>query len=59
MANKYYLGRSIVDWFRDPTKSVVNASIGWKEMVDCIPLIGNWLSWKIGNDKSVCLGEDP
>lgn len=34
MAAKYFPGRSIVDWFREPVKSVANCSIGWKAMVE-------------------------
>ena len=28
-------------------------------MVLAFPLIGNWIAWKIGNGRSVRLGEDP
>ena len=50
---------TLIDWFKIPNKSFKNGSVGWKEMVLDFPLIGNWTSWKIGNMKSVRLGEDP
>ena len=28
-------------------------------MVLAFPLIGNWIAWEIGNEKSVKIGEDP
>ena len=50
---------TLVDWFRIPNKSFKNGSVGWKAMVLAFPLIGNWTAWKIGNGKSIRLGEDP
>ena len=50
---------TLIDWFRNPNKYFKNGSVGWKAMVLAFPLIGNWTTWKIGNGKSVRIGEYP
>jgi len=59
LAAKYFSSRSIVDWFRDPNKTISICSIRWKALLDAFPLIDKWCSWKIGNRKSVRIQKDP
>jgi hypothetical protein len=56
---KYITGKTIEEWFRCPRKIVPTSSIGWKVMVDAFPLLGSWEAWRIGNGRSVRVGEDP
>jgi hypothetical protein len=35
-----------------------NNSIGWKAMVETFPLVGEWTAWKVGNNKSIIIGEE-
>ena len=50
---------TLIDWFKIPNKLFKIGYVGWKAMVLGFPLIGNWTAWKIGNGKSVRLGDDP
>jgi hypothetical protein len=59
MATKYFSGRSVVDWFKEPIKSMMKFSNVWKEMVKSFPLIREWIVWNVGNCKSIIIGKDP
>jgi hypothetical protein len=34
-------------------------SIVWKALVAAFPLVGLWTMWRVGNGRSIRLGEDP
>jgi hypothetical protein len=57
MNSKYFLGKSIVEWFRIPNKSSVG-SLVWKAFVSAFALVGPWTAWKVGDGRMVRLGED-
>jgi hypothetical protein len=59
MMSKYFAGKMVEEWVHAPHKPVANCFIVWKALVDSFPLIGNWLVWKIGNEKRIRIGEDP
>ena len=59
LCSKYFPDTTLLEWFRSPNKSFRNGSIGWKAMILSFRLIRNWTTWKIGNERSVRLGEDP
>jgi hypothetical protein len=59
LISKYLAGKTIEEWFRCSRKLVPTSSIGWKAMVDAFPLLGSWATWRIGNGRSVRVGEDP
>lgn len=40
-------------------KLTSNVSIHWKALVQCFPLVGRWLVWKVGNGEQVRIGVDP
>jgi len=48
-----------VEWIREPKKLERNKYIIWKALVRPFHLIGNQATWKIGDGKSVCIGNDP
>jgi len=59
MSTKYFAGSNIEEWICKPHKYVLSSSIVWKEIVDCFPMIGKWLAWKIGCGRNIQIGEDP
>jgi hypothetical protein len=59
MSDKYFVGESIIDWIRDPRKTVSNSSIVWKALDNAFPIIDSWIAWKIGNGKNIRVGLDP
>lgn len=58
MNSKYFANLSIAKWLQTPIKSS-KGSIVWKALVEAFTLVGSWIAWKIGNGRSVSLGEDP
>jgi hypothetical protein len=58
MQSKYFPSKSIEEWIKEPRKST-KESIVWKALVRAFPMVGKCLAWKIGNGRSVRLGEDP
>jgi hypothetical protein len=58
MNSKYFPNMSIVDWFKIPSKSS-KGSIVWNALVESFKMVGVWTVWKVGNGRSIRLGEDP
>jgi hypothetical protein len=56
---KYVSPTTLLDWIRDPWKSIKNVSNHWKAMVLAFLVIGNSLTLKVGNGKNVRIGSDP
>ena len=56
MRKKYSPNDSIEEWFRQPTKSHKGGSMCWKAFVVAFPLVGNWVSWHIGDDRKISKG---
>jgi hypothetical protein len=59
LMSNYLAGKTIEEWFCMPRKSVLSSSTRWKAMVDAFPLLGKWAAWRIGNGRSIRVGEDP
>jgi hypothetical protein len=59
MVSKYLVGVTFEEWYHMPKKSVINNSIVWKALIDAFPLFGEWTVWRVGNGKSLRIGEDP
>ena len=59
MRLKYCPNSSIEEWFTQAVKTHKGGSICWKDFVLAFPLIGNWVAWKIGNERSIHIGQDP
>ena len=57
--SKYCSRAILTNWIRNPDKTFKNGSIGWKAMILAYPLVGHWISWKIGDRRQVRVGEDP
>ena len=56
--SKYCYESSLTDWIKNPDKTFKNGSIGWKATILAYPLVGKWISWKIGDGRQVRVGED-
>jgi len=59
MSSKYLPRKNFIEWIRSPRKNTQNVSICWKARVEAFLLIGNHLSWRVGNGKQVRIGEYP
>ena len=59
VCSKYLTNMEITDWIRSPNKTYKHGSVGWKAMVLAFPLIGTWIAWELGNEKSIRIGLDP
>ena len=55
---KYISPLSVTEWIQVPDKSTQHSYIIWKAIVNSFDLIGGWLAWKIGNGRSVRIGQD-
>jgi hypothetical protein len=53
LKSKYFGNKSIKEWFRLPNKLGNKSLVGWKAMVEVVPIIGNWTVWQVGNGKNV------
>jgi hypothetical protein len=58
MRSKYIPNLFVIEWFKQPIKSS-KGSIVWKDLVEAFPLVGDWVVWKIGDEKKFRVGEDP
>jgi mannosylglycoprotein endo-beta-mannosidase len=56
--SKYMSYLSIVNWFKYPAK-FSKGSLVWKVLVENFPLVGDFVVWKIGDERQVRLREDP
>lgn len=56
---KYVDPLNYEEWIQSIAKSFSNALIILKSLVLYFPLIVNWLVWKVGDVKKVCLGSEP
>jgi hypothetical protein len=56
---KYILPFSVLDRIRSPNKSHANDSIFWKDLFQSFPLVGNWISYKVGDGNRIRLGVEP
>ena len=59
MRIKYCQQASIKEWFKNPEKTHKDGSIGWKGFIIAFPFVGNWVAWKIGNERNIKGGKDP
>ena len=59
MHEKYIAPDSIFYWIRNPVKSHQGGSVIWKAVIKSFAVIGENLTWKVGNGRRVCVGEDP
>jgi hypothetical protein len=50
MRSKYFPNHTVIEWLKQPNKSS-KGSIVWKAPVEAIPLVGEWVVWKIGDKK--------
>jgi hypothetical protein len=50
---------SFKDWIKNPIKTFANASIIWQVLIRSFPRIGNWLAYRVGDNKKVRLGLNP
>ena len=53
--SKYIKSFSVVQWIQNPQKSTSNASIIWRGLLRTYPIMGEWLSQRIGRDTHVFL----
>jgi hypothetical protein len=58
LASKYFPSLTKVEWLISARKIGAFGSIGWKAMMEALPLVSEGLAWKIGNGKEVRVGED-
>jgi len=56
---KYISPLIVLVWFRCPTKCRINVSICYKVVLQSYDLNGTGLSWKVGDEKFVRVGDDP
>ena len=56
---KYIMPLLVTEWIQTPVKNTYRDSTFWRETVNSFDIIGSWLSWKIGNGRSVRIGQDP
>lgn len=49
----------MLDWIRNPRKTINNVSIHWKALVQAFPRIGKWLAWKVEKVEQVRIVADP
>ena len=58
MKTKYLEGFTMEEWFRLEWKVTKGSSIVWKALVDAFSLVGNWIIWKMRDEKNTRIGED-
>lgn len=46
---KYIATGYILDWIRNPRKSIKNVSNQWKPLARSLHIIGDYLAWKVGS----------
>jgi hypothetical protein len=56
---KYLQKKTVEEWFRLEKIYSTGSSNFWRALTLSLPVISDWLSWKIGNGKTVHLGVDP
>ena len=56
---KYVHPLSLMDWTKVTVKKKRCMSICWKAVLWSFDLIGNYLTWKVGNGVAVRIGFDP
>jgi hypothetical protein len=56
---KYLQKKTVEEWFRLEKISSTGSSNFWRALTLSLPVISDWLAWKIGNGKTVRLGVDP
>ena len=57
--HKYVYPLSLMDWNRVTVKKKRCMSTCWKAVLWSFDLIGNYLSWKVGNGAAIRIGFDP
>jgi len=50
---------SVVEWFREVTKSFKSMSNCWNTLTSYVHLITDWLTWKPNNGWDIQIGLDP
>ena len=57
---KYISPLTIEEWFRIREKSIKNVSIICKlASILVFEFIGDWLEWRVGNERKIRLGQEP
>ena len=59
MREKYCPNASIEEWFHQPTKTHKGGSLCWKAFVEAFPLVGNWVTWQVGDGRRIRIVQDP
>lgn len=59
MKEKYSGDKELEEWIRLERKSIKGDSNVWKGLLKDFDILGNWVTWKIGNGFKVKIGEDP
>jgi hypothetical protein len=52
---KYIYPEFVLEWIRNPLKKKSMCSIIWKEVINSYEVVGEGLSWHIGNGSKVCI----
>jgi hypothetical protein len=56
---KYLKGVEVVPWLRKDHLSFSSSSIVWRKLLSALPMIKNWIAWKVGSGVRVLVGMDP
>lgn len=56
---KYLKGVEVVSWLQKKHTSFPSASIIWKNIFYVLPIVKNWVAWKVGSGLRVLLGLVP
>jgi hypothetical protein len=56
---KYLKKKYVVEWFREGRKNLKGISNCWRALTTSLPIITDWLVWKLGNGWDIRLGVDP
>jgi hypothetical protein len=59
VTQKYIQPNSDVDWIRNPPKKITTFSVIWKDVINSFAVVGDRLSWRIGNGKQVHISAYP
>lgn len=57
--DKYFKGKSTLQWLRSSNGGYKGASCIWDGLFTALPVIKRWLVWQPGNGRYIHLGEDP
>ena len=56
---KYVKSFLVSYWIQKQIKALANASVLWKIFLHSLPIIKEWLNWKVGRGIQIFVGIDP